>query len=219
MEREDEVPPEYTEELPVPQVVRPHVETMEDLAWNPARLAEFERQERLGISEGHPGASPAPLHQHTPHAPQPITAQRRRNQAEQKQEREKRAAAAANRTALAGKMVERAREPHTQTPLPQMSAAQRRRNQADQPRERTGKYAEKPPSKWRAFLSHEPAPKTNLKKVGRPHAAAARSKSKKSLPSKMSMLNKPVHQKVGWVVKRWLRRKKRLLRALFSWKG
>ena len=127
--------------------------------------------------------------------------------------RQKRAAAAANRAALAGKMVERARQPQPQTHLPQMSAAQRRSNQADQPRERTGKYAEKPP-------------KTSLKKVAWPHPTGerggrARPKSKKTraLPSMQKMMDRPLHEKVVWVVRRWVRRKKKHLRALFSWKG
>jgi hypothetical protein len=69
------------------QVVRPRVDRMEDLQWNPALLAEFERQERLGIGDGHP---PAPSYPHTPHAPyasQPPTAQRRRNQQTQPRDR------------------------------------------------------------------------------------------------------------------------------------
>jgi hypothetical protein len=148
-------------------------------------------------------------------------------QAEQERKehaRQKRAASAANRAALAGKMVERARQP--QTHLPQMSAAQRRRNQAEQPRERDGKYTEKPPSRWRAFLSHEPPPKTSLKKVPWPHptgesGGSARPKNKKTraLPSIQKMMDRPLHEKVMWVVRRWVRRKKKQLRALFSWKG
>src|SRR6266496_2959638 len=135
-------------------------------------------------------------------------------QAEQErlaQARQKRAAAAANRGRLSGKMVERASPAQTQTHLPQMSTAQRRRNQVGQPREGNGKYAEKPPSKWRAFLSHEPPPKTNLKKVPWPHptgerggrartATQAKSVAKKktrALPSVQKMVDRPLHEKVG----------------------
>jgi hypothetical protein len=179
-----------------PQIVRPQVDRMEDLAWNPALLAEFERQERLGIGDGHaPPPSPAPTHRYTPHIPH----------------------------------------------APQLSTAQRRRNQADQPRDRDGKYAEKPASKWKAAQPAQPAPRTTLKRVSTParpvtsktpwlhgagqergHSAPRRKKNQTStnrLPSKMSMLNKPLHKKIGWVVRNWFRRKKRHLRLLFSLRG
>jgi hypothetical protein len=169
-----------------PEVVRPHVERMEDLQWNPALLAEFERQERLGIGDGHPPApSPAPSYPHTPHAPY----------------------------------------------APQLSTAQRHRNQADQPREHDGKYAEKSASKWQQLApgARKVVPPTSLKRVKKPARPVSRksqavaprkpARKQKPLPSKLAMLDHPLHQKVGWVVRRWFRRKKKHLRALFSWRG
>ncbi|SRR6266487_73993 len=111
--------------------------------------------------------------------------------------------------------------PQTQTHLPQMSAAQRRANQQAQPRDRVGKYAGKSASKWKQHVPGGSAPvaPTSLKRQKTPARPVSQRRKQQPLPSMHTMLDKPVHQKVGWVVKRWFRRKKRLLRALFSWKG
>src|SRR6266536_5501788 len=90
----------------------------------------------------------------------------RAEQERQELARQKRAEKAALRKASASAHKPRTTgKPQTQTQAPQLSTAQRRRNQAGQPRETDGTYAGKPGSKWKHFLSPEPAPHTSLKKI------------------------------------------------------
>ncbi len=126
-------------------------------------------------------------------------------QERQEQDRQKRAQKAARRKAAAAEAQKKrvTSAPQTQTHAPHVSTAQRRRNQADQPRDRDGKYGRRPMERLRNFLSHEPPPKTNLKKVAWPHPAGesggrSRPKSKKTraLPSIQKMVDRPLHEGV-----------------------
>jgi hypothetical protein len=173
-----------------PQVVRPQPTRMDDLAWNPRLLQQWEEQERKEL------------------------------------ERQKRLA---RRQALASQKPRPTDAPQTQTHLPQMSAAQRRANQADQPREHDGKYAEKKASKWRSFLTGEPAPRTSLSRVkhpARPGMRAQRPVQKKRprpLPPVEEMMDRNPIAKLHWWItrgfRRWRRRKARQIRKALSLRG
>ncbi len=119
--------------------------------------------------------------------------------------------------------------PQTQTHAPQLSTAQRRRNQAGQPRETDGTYAEKSGSKWKQFLSSEPAPRTSLKKIEKKsvqsvRSSTARPQAKKKRPVPMSAVEhrNPLVKAHWWVTRgfrQWRRKKVRQLRKAFSLRG
>ncbi|SRR6266487_1669200 len=115
------------------------------------------------------------------------------------------------------------------THVPQLSTAKRRLNQQGQPRTGEGQYANKPESKWRQAMSgQQPIAPTSLKRqktparpgtTRQPLLRLAAKKRARPLPSMEAMMDRPLHHKVGYVVRRWFRRKKQHLRALFSLRG
>lgn len=116
-------------------------------------------------------------------------------------------------------------QPKTQTHAPQLSPAQRRRNQAGQPRETDGKYGTKPQSKWRQFLSAEPAPRTSQGNAKRkPSQVQRRHQSTRKRPASMAAMEhrNPMVKAHWWVTRgfrQWRRRKVRQLRKAFSLRG
>ncbi len=115
--------------------------------------------------------------------------------------------------------------PQTQTHAPQLSTTQRRRNQAGQPRETDGTYAEKKPgSRWKHFLSAEPAPRTSLKRIKKQPVQAKTLRSTRKRPVPMSAVeHRNPLVKIHWWVTRgfrqWRRKKVRQLRQAFSLRG
>ncbi len=148
-------------------------------------------------------------------------------QAEQErleQERVMRAQKAARRKAAsAPQKKQNTGVPQTQTQAPQLSTAQRRRNQAGQPRETDGKYAgKKPGSKWKPFLSAEPAPRTSLKKIRKQPVSQVQSTKKRPVPMSAVEHRNPLVKAHWWVTRgfgQWRRRKVRQLRQAFSLRG
>src|SRR6266536_3619509 len=146
------------------------------------------------------------------------------------QERVMQAQKAARRKAQASAQKQRTTgKPQTQTHAPQLPTAQRQRNQAGQPRETDGKYAGKPGSKWKQFLSPEPAPRTSLKKIEKKsvpsvRSSTARPQAKKKRPVPMSAVEhrNPLVKAHWWVTRgfgQWRRKKDRQIRKAFSLRG
>ncbi len=114
------------------------------------------------------------------------------------------------------------RPARTHTRAPQLSTAQRRRNQAGQPRETDGKYAGKPESKWKQFLSGESAPHTSLNKIAKKPAQVAQPMKKRSVPMSLVEHRNPLVKAHWWITRgfrQWRRKKARQIRKAFSLRG